>query len=134
MPRASTAACIPDSQGTSPCGRVVANQESGMQAAVDARGTVGDSSDEDRGWSAELSIPLAAVKGRDEAMAVTIPPRIGDRWNLNIVRVDKSRDRQIAASAWAQIGFSDFHAIDRLLPVTFADADGRAAGSDAGAR
>ena len=45
----------------------------------------------------EIAIPLAAVKGKDDAMAVTIPPKPGDAWKLNVVRVDKPRDDPVVA-------------------------------------
>jgi hypothetical protein len=99
--------------------------DSGMRAAVKVSGTGNVKGDTDRGWDVEMAIPLAAVKGRDEAMAVRIPPAIGDRWRLNIVRVDRRSNGEIAsASSWNQIGMSDFHALDRMLTVVFADAGG----------
>jgi hypothetical protein len=92
--------------------------DSGMKSAVAIEGNV---------WHVELAIPLAAVKGKDEAMKVTIPPAIGDTWKLNLVRVDRNSDmkeKQIAAAGWAQIPYSDFHALDRLMVVQFADEAG----------
>jgi hypothetical protein len=88
---------------------------------------------DDKAWHVEIAIPLEAVKGKDPAMAVTLPPRPGDSWKLNIVRVDKNKStKDIAASAWAQIPYSDFHAIDRLMTVTFGDESGKAAAVDPG--
>ena len=99
--------------------------DSGMRTAVKVNGTGNVKSDTDRGWDVEMAIPLAAVKGRDESMVVRIPPAIGDRWRLNIVRVDRRSNGEIAsASSWNQIGMSDFHALDRMLTVVFADAGG----------
>jgi hypothetical protein len=98
---------------------------SGIVSAVVVDGTADNRSDTDKGWHAEIAIPLAAVKGKDDAMAVTIPPKVGDSWKLNIVRVEKAKDaKQITASAWAQISMADFHAIDKLLTVTFGDEKG----------
>lgn len=78
------------------------------------------------GWTAEIAIPLAAVKGRDDAMKVTIPPAVGDTWKLNVVRVDLAKGaKQINASSWNQITIQDFHALDRMLTVTFGDAEGK---------
>jgi hypothetical protein len=104
----------------------------GMTSAVHVRGTADKRDDVDQGWDVEIAIPLSAVKGLDDNMAVAIPPRIGDTWNLNIVRVDKAPDAdQIAASSWARIPVQDFHALDRLLPVSFGDANGNAPGAAA---
>ncbi len=83
---------------------------------------------DDKAWHVEVAIPLEAVKGKDPAMTVTLPPKPGDSWKLNIVRVDKNKsmkEKEIAASGWAQIPYSDFHALDRLIGVTFGDASGK---------
>lgn len=85
---------------------------------------------DDKGWHVEVAIPLEAVKGKDAAMTVTVPPKPGDQWKLNIVRVDKNKsmkDKEIAASGWAQIPYSDFHALDKLVLVTFGDESGKTA-------
>ena len=98
--------------------------DSGMVTAVKLKGTT-DSGDTDTGWDAEIAIPWAAVKGRDDAMKVEIPPRVGDKWHLNVVRVDfKTGDKNPAASSWNRIPYSDFHALDRMLTAVFADKTG----------
>jgi hypothetical protein len=97
---------------------------SGMKSAVAVRGTLDVRGDGDQGWSAEIAIPLAAVKGADAAMKVAIPPAVGDQWRLNIVRVDKPADGPLGASSWSAIPIADFHALARMLTVTFADTDG----------
>lgn len=98
--------------------------DSGMTTAVTVDGTLDDRGDTDRGWHVEAKIPLVAVKGTDDKMAIRLPPRIGDSWKLNIVRVEKPKDKGLTASAWAQIGIGDFHAIDRLMTITFGDDKG----------
>jgi hypothetical protein len=99
---------------------------SGMRAAVDVRGDPTRRRSADEGWTAELAIPLAAVVGTSEHMDVRLPPQVGDRWNLNIVRVDEVAEGAISASSWSQISISDFHALDRMLTVVFADEEGHA--------
>jgi len=80
------------------------------------------------GWDAELAIPYAAVKGRDDAMNVHIPPVVGDRWRINIVRTDVKTEGAAAfsggASSWNRITCQDFHALDRMLTAVFADKTG----------
>jgi hypothetical protein len=99
--------------------------DSGMRTAVKVNGTGDVKGDADRSWDVEIAIPLAAVKGRDEAMAVRIPPAVGDRWRMNVVRVDRRSNGDIASVAsWNQIGMSDFHALDRMLTIVFADSTG----------
>jgi hypothetical protein len=98
--------------------------DSGMQTQVKLRGTTAPG-DTDQGWDAELAIPWQAMRGRDDAMAVRLPPQVGDRWRLNLVRVDvRSGDKNPQASSWNRISSADFHALDRMLTVVFADANG----------
>jgi Carbohydrate family 9 binding domain-like len=97
-----------------------------MKSAVAVRGTLDQRGDQDQGWSAEIAIPLADVKGMDAAMKVATPPAVGDRWRLNVVRVDKPAEGAVAASSWSTIPISDFHALGRMVTVVFADAEGAA--------
>ena len=98
--------------------------DSGMVTAVKLRGTPAPG-DTDQGWDAEIAIPWQAVRGRDEAMAVRLPPQVGDRWRMNIVRVDvKTGDKSPTASSWNRITLADFHALDRMLTAVFADPSG----------
>ncbi|HVK75952.1 MAG TPA: carbohydrate-binding family 9-like protein [Kofleriaceae bacterium] len=97
---------------------------SGMTTAVNVRGTLNDSSDDDQGWDAEFAIPWAAVKGANPAMAVTLPPKPGDTWRLNVVRADYGKDGKPSAASWNRIRFSEWHSLDRMLTVTFADVTG----------
>ena len=96
----------------------------GMTSAVNVRGTLNQPGDDDQGWDAEIAIPLAAVKGNDGAMAVRIPPQPGDVWKFNVVRADYGKDGKPAAASWNRIRFSDWHSLDRMLTLTFADATG----------
>ncbi len=99
-----------------------------MKSAVNVRGSANQASGEaDKGWDVEIAIPLAAVRGGDAAMAVRLPPQPGDTWRLNIVRTDYPKGGQPAASSWNKIRYSDFHSLDRLLSVRFADAEGNVA-------
>jgi hypothetical protein len=99
--------------------------DSGMQTAVRVNGTGDVAGDADRGWEAEIAIPWAAVKGKEDGMPIRTPPLVGDRWKLNVVRVDRrSSGESVAASSWNRITQRDFHALDRLLTVVFADPTG----------
>jgi hypothetical protein len=101
--------------------------DSGMVTAVKLRGTT-EPGDTDIGWDVEIKIPWAAVKGKDDAMRVNLPPNIGDRWHLNIIRSDQktggTHQAEGGASSWNRISASDFHALDRMLTVVFADHAG----------
>lgn len=99
--------------------------DSQMITAVKMRGTPDKAGDTDQGWDVEIAIPLEAVKGRDMSMNVSLPPKVGDRWKLNVVRVDyRSGGGNPSVVSWNRIGYSDFHALDRMLTVVFADAQG----------
>jgi hypothetical protein len=101
--------------------------ESNMKTAVKLRGTVAPS-DADQGWDVEMAIPWAAVKGRDDAMKVNLPPHVGDRWRLNIVwsnqRTGGKHQAEGGVASWNRISQQDFHALDRMLNVVFADPTG----------
>ena len=95
--------------------------DSGMVTAVKLK----KNGDADQGWDVEIEIPWAAVKGKDPQMAVRLPPEVGDRWRMNVVRVDvRKGGKDAAAASWNRITFADFHALDRMLTIVFADAQG----------
>lgn len=96
-----------------------------MKSAVQVLGTLDQRGDTDQGWSVEIAIPLAAVKGMDDGMKVSVPPAVGDQWKLNIVRGEKPAKGGLVASSWNPITYADFHALDKMLTVTFGDAAGK---------
>jgi hypothetical protein len=95
-----------------------------MTTAVNVRGTLNNDADEDQGWDAEWAIPLAAVKGGDATMNVRLPPQPGDVWRFNVVRADYGKDNKPTAASWNRIRFSEWHSLDRMLTLTFADETG----------
>jgi hypothetical protein len=98
--------------------------DSNMQTGVRVRGTPA-AGDSDQGWDAEIAIPWAAVKGRDDKMGVRIPPQVGDRWHLNVNRVDRASTGQgTSVQTWNRITCGDWHATDRMLTAVFADHTG----------
>ncbi len=98
--------------------------DSSMFTAVRANGS-GASGDTDQSWEVEIGIPWAAVKGKDGAMAINTPPRVGDRWRMNIVRADyRTGTKNASASSWNRITYADWHAVDRMLTIVFADTVG----------
>jgi hypothetical protein len=98
--------------------------DSNMQTAVKVRGTPA-AGNSDQGWDAEIAIPWAAVKGRADNMPVRIPPQVGDRWRLNVNRVDRaSTSARTSVQTWNRIACGDWHATDRMLTAVFADHGG----------
>ncbi len=67
----------------------------GLQTAVGVHGTVNDSTDVDTGWSVEMAIPW-------NAFAPTITgggrPSVGDRWRLNLYRIERGAGAGVGAS------------------------------------
>ncbi len=98
-----------------------------MKSAVVVHGSADKRGDKDVGWDVEIAIPLAAVKGNDPTMRVTLPPKPGDKWRLNIVRGDKPQKDRLRASSWNKLTYQDFHALGRMLTVTFGDDTGKTA-------
>ena len=107
---------------------------SGMKSAVAMHGTLDDRDDDDDGWDVEIAVPLADVKGMETAMKVTIPPAVGDRWSMNVIRVDQPKEGNLGASSWSPITIRDFHALGRMFTVVFGDADGGTAAAAAPAQ
>lgn len=99
--------------------------DSHMVTAVQKKVTHQPQGDVTTGWDAEIAIPWDDVKGRDTA-PYTLPPVVGARMRLNVVRVDQRHgDKEQAwASSWNRITCSDWHALDRMLTAVFADQGG----------
>ena len=82
-----------------------------LRWAVSVDGTV-DGKDNDRGWSCEIALPL-----EDIITAPRLPPMVGDRWRLNLYRVEKLPFS--AELAWSPTLQDDFHVLPRLGEIVF---------------
>jgi hypothetical protein len=80
---------------------------------VRVAGTV-DGKDGDREWSCEIALPL-----EDIATATHRPPQPGDRWRMNLYRVE--RLPQVAELAWSPTLQDDFHVLGRLGEIVFTE-------------
>jgi hypothetical protein len=94
-----------------------------IKAAVKVDGTVNQRKDQDKGWVAEIAIPLSDVGGLG-APGVKIPPALGDTWRLNMFRLDAPEGKAANASAWSPPLVGDFHALDKFGEVVFGDEKG----------
>ena len=81
--------------------------------AVHVDGTV-DGKGGDRGWSCELALPM-----EDIVPAPNIPPKPGDRWMLNLYRVE-SKPQKVAL-AWSPTYRNDFHTPEKFGVIEFSD-------------
>ena len=86
--------------------------------AVHLEGTVNEPSDEDKGWSAELALPLT-----DIYTAPNMPPKAGDSWRLNLYRIDlpDGAGKRGEGTAWSPVSGRTFHDPDRFGEVIFSD-------------
>jgi hypothetical protein len=84
--------------------------ESGMVSAVKVDGTLNDPSDVDKGWTAEAKIPLKSF-----AAVPHMPPLVGDKWRINLYRLDWYANRKInEGSAFSPLYQGDFHNLPRF--------------------
>lgn len=83
-----------------------------LQWAVHVEGTV-DKKPGDREWASEMALPL-----EDVVPAPNTPPKPGDRWLMNLYRVEQLPER--ASLAWSPTG-RDFHQPDKFGVIVFTD-------------
>lgn len=97
-----------------------------MKTAVQVIGTLNKRDDTDTGWTVEMMIPLAAVKGRLETVK-GVPPQVGTEWRINFFRMDLPAGKPQAGSAWSPPMRGDFHALDKFGTLVFGDEQGSTA-------
>jgi hypothetical protein len=90
-----------------------------LKAAVKVDGTLNKRDDQDKGWTAEIAIPLGDVNGLDTA-GVKVPPVLGATWRLNMYRLDTPEGKPQIAAGWSAPMVGDFHALDRFGEIVFA--------------
>lgn len=64
------------------------------------------------GWTCEIALPLA-----EAVTAPALPPRPGDRWRMNLYRIEQRPER--AALAWSPTLRRDFHVPERFGVLVF---------------
>ena len=84
-----------------------------LKWAVKVDGSV-DGKDGDREWTCEIALPF-----EDVVTAPNNPPKSGDRWRMNLFRVE--RKPAIAEVAWSPTLQDDFHVLPRLGELVFSD-------------
>jgi hypothetical protein len=95
-----------------------------IKAAVNVLGTLNKRNDQDKGWVAEVAIPLADVNGL-ATPGVKVPPQLADTWRLNMFRMDVPEGKPGQASAWSPPLVGDFHALDKFGEIVFTDEKGQ---------
>ena len=79
--------------------------------AVQISGTV-DGKSGDREWMCEIAVPL-----EDMATAKNLPPQAGDRWRMNLYRVEQLP--KPALLAWSPTYKDDFHLPEKFGELVF---------------
>ena len=82
--------------------------------AVKVNGTVNNSADKDEGWTVELSVPL-----KEAVTAPHLPPNEGDKWRLNLYRIERKPKEEY--SAWSPTLVSSYHTPARFGEITFSN-------------
>ncbi len=95
----------------------------GLRHQVRIEGTLNDSSDVDRGWTAEIAFPWAGLKWL--AGGVEPRPAAGDVWRLHLARYQPLRANgkdfhHSVGMSWRAHGSYDSHMLDRFLNVSLA--------------
>ncbi len=89
--------------------------ESGMQTAVQIKGTLDDDSDTDERWTAEMAIPIANLNHVPH-----VPPLKGDVWRFNAYRLEHLvRRKQVEGQSFSPTFVGDFHALPRFGKLIF---------------
>jgi hypothetical protein len=82
-----------------------------LKWGVQVFGTV-DGKNGDREWTSEIAVPL-----EDVVTAKNLPPQAGDRWRLNLYRVEQ-RPRPLLL-AWSPTFKDDFHLPGKFGEIVF---------------
>jgi hypothetical protein len=96
-----------------------------MKTAVKVDGTLDNRGDQDKGWVAEVSVPLDDVKGKLTELK-NVPPKVGTEWRVNFFRLDMPAGRPQQGTGWSPPMMGDFHALDKFGVLVFGDEKGTA--------
>lgn len=109
-------------------GRAPFSWNSKVNVKVNVDGTLNKHDDKDKGWTVELALPLADVKGMEPKLDLSrVPPVVGDTWRINMFRLDIPQGKPQQAMGWSPPLVGDFHALDRFGDLVFGDDKGNAA-------
>jgi hypothetical protein len=95
-----------------------ADYNSGLKAAVDVQGTLNQRDDQDKRWIVEMALPFSDAKGRGK-YPLSLPPKVGDVWRVNFLRVDVSKSVPQRAGAWSPPMSGDFHTLSSFGELAF---------------
>lgn len=85
----------------------------GLKAAASVDGTINDTGDRDRGWTAEIAIPWSGMEWLAKSDGRALPPRDGDVWRMDFSRFNMYREaapaQDLGGWAWSAHGAWDPH-------------------------
>lgn len=120
-----------DCYNIAPCKGIINWDSKGWKCAVKVDGTINDSSDNDKGWTVEMSIPFIDLHAQiwvneqraraEDRNFKRFAPRPGDAIALNLYRIERG-DGYGEYIAWSPTVTPSFHRIDRFGVVTFSDS------------
>ena len=97
-----------------------------LKAATSVSGTINDSKDRDRGWTAEISLPWSGMKQLLKGDTRSCPPEPEDVWRINLFRFNQYKEAPPAKDsggwAWSHHGVWDSHVPECFPKVIFAAA------------
>jgi hypothetical protein len=67
-------------------------------------------------WTVEIAIPF-----NEFTTAPNIPPKAGDKWLMNLYRIDRPEDGNDEYSAWQPTGAEQYHLPDKFGELVFID-------------
>ena len=71
--------------------------------------------DDEKGiWSVEIAIPFTEF-----ITARNLPPQKGDRWHMNLYRIDRTASKNDEFSAWSPTGKINFHMPEKFGRLVF---------------
>jgi len=79
-----------------------------FQSAVTVDGTLNNPGDTDRGWQVEMAIPWENF--RELSSDISLPPKQGDRWTINLYRIERVRGEKTEEELTAWSPTDTFHA------------------------
>ena len=103
----------------------------GLKWAVQVQGTINDSTDIDRGWTAEIAFPWQGMKWLADGRP--LPAEEGDTWRMDVSRfewIEEGGRRTCPGWAWSSHGFYDSHIPDCFTYIHFSEQAVEAGGKD----
>ena len=96
-----------------------------LKSAVAVDGSVNNSKDRDRGWTAEIALPWKGMKHLLLGDARACPPKENDIWRINLFRFNQYKEAPPAKDssgwAWGRHAVWDSHVPECFPKVTFVE-------------